>query len=86
MVLHPVEEGGFEADVLSGGLAEAPFVAEDFVAFREVVSVGGGTARGIFSFVFAGWIRGHGGERASKVGRATTSRAFLPVEKPPGAA
>ena len=38
VVVHPVEQSGFEADVLSGGLAEAPFVAEDFVAFREVYS------------------------------------------------
>lgn len=60
VVVHPVEQSGFEADVLSGGFAEAPFVAEDFVAFREVIAVGGGTARGIFAFVVAGGICGHG--------------------------
>lgn len=84
VVVHPVEQSGFEADVLSGGLAEAPFVAEDFVAFREVIAVGGGTARGIFAFVVAGGIRRHGWGAASKVGTAVSARAFLPVENPPG--
>lgn len=48
----PVEEGGFEADVVACGFAEDPFMAEDFLAFGEVVAVGGGAAAsGVAVFV-----------------------------------
>ena len=56
----PVEESGFEADVAACGFAEDPFMAEDFLAFGEVVAVGGGAAASGVAVFVGVLVWGHG--------------------------